>query len=151
MFYLSIKGLFSKAIAQSGTYFASWAAPAHDKVASKRAAKLAESFKCYTPNDWSKTIDCLRTVSAENITASFYDFFEWDTDPMIPFPPVVEPDLPGAFLTKHPRGKLDEDAAKIPFMTGLTFDEGAMKSARKLKKITKFLFENSDIDRRICF
>lgn len=52
---------------------------------------------------------------------------------MIPFPPVVEPDLPGAFITKHPREGHDESALKIPFLTGLTFDEGAMKSARKQK------------------
>lgn len=56
----------------------------------------------------------------------------WDTDPMIPFPPVVEPDLPGAFITKHPRDEHKEDSLKIPFLTGLTFDEGVMKSARKL-------------------
>lgn len=50
---------------------------------------------------------------------------------MIPFPPVVEPDIPGAFITKHPRDGHDESALKIPFLTGLTFDEGAMKSARE--------------------
>lgn len=61
----------------------------------------------------------------------FFPFFKlWDTDPMIPFPPVVEPDLPGAFITKHPREAHDENSLQIPFMTGLTFDEGAMKSAR---------------------
>ncbi|XP_055308049.1 juvenile hormone esterase isoform X2 [Sitodiplosis mosellana] len=123
------KGLFSKAIAQSGTNLAAWSQPAHKGVASARAAKLAESFKCYEPNNWSNTLDCLRQVSAENITAAFYDFFMWDTDPMIPFPPVVEPDIPGAFITKHPREGHDENSLSIPFMTGLTHDEGAMKSA----------------------
>lgn len=59
----------------------------------------------------------------------------WDTDPMIPFPPVVEPDIPGAFITKHPREGHDENSLSIPFMTGLTYDEGAMKSARELKNI----------------
>lgn len=51
---------------------------------------------------------------------------------MIPFPPVVEPNLPGAFITKHPREDHDDSSLKIPLMTGVTFDEGAMKSARKL-------------------
>lgn len=50
---------------------------------------------------------------------------------MIPFPPVVEPDIPDAFITKHPRDEDDPHAAEIPFMTGLTYDEGVMKSARK--------------------
>lgn len=60
-------------------------------------------------------------------------FQKWDTDPMIPFPPVVEPEHPGAFITKHPRDGLDENSLKVPLMTGLTFDEGAMKSARKYR------------------
>lgn len=68
-------GLFSKAIAQSGTNLAAWSQPAHEGVARQRATQLAEMFKCYTPNDWSKSIDCLRQVPAENITAAFYDFF----------------------------------------------------------------------------
>lgn len=55
---------------------------------------------------------------------------EWDTDPMIPFPPVVEPDLPGAFITKHPRDEDEPHALHIPLLTGLTSGDGAMKSAR---------------------
>lgn len=54
---------------------------------------------------------------------------EFDTDPMVAFTPVVEPDLPGAFITKHPRDGLTEFSLKIPFMTGLTYDEGLLKTA----------------------
>jgi hypothetical protein len=50
---------------------------------------------------------------------------------MIPFPPVVEPDLPGAFITKHPRDEVAPHALGIPWLTGITSDEGAMKSAGK--------------------
>lgn len=56
---------------------------------------------------------------------------EWDIDPMVPFPPVVEPDLPGAFITEHPRDDNKSHGMQIPFLTGLTTDEGIMKSARK--------------------
>lgn len=123
-------GLISKAIAQSGTSLDPWAQPAHEGVAPKRAAELAEKFQCHTPNNWTETINCLLEVSAEDITAAFYDFFKWDFDPMVPFPPVVEQDSPGAFLTWHPRSKHDEKSLSIPLMTGLTFDEGVIKSAR---------------------
>lgn len=51
---------------------------------------------------------------------------------MIPFPPVVEPDLPGAFITQHPRDVYEPHAISIPWLAGLTSDEGAMKSAREL-------------------
>lgn len=50
---------------------------------------------------------------------------------MIPFPPVVEPNLPGAFITKHPSEPHEKFALDIPLMTGVTSDEGVMKSARK--------------------
>lgn len=69
------KGLFSKAIAQSGTNLAAWSQPAHKGVAVDRATKLAKKFDCYKSNDWSKTIECLRTISGDDITASFYDYF----------------------------------------------------------------------------
>lgn len=70
-----LQGLFSKAIAQSGTNLAAWSQPAHKGVAVQRATKVAEMFNCHKPKSWPQTLDCLRQVSAENITASFYDFF----------------------------------------------------------------------------
>lgn len=51
-------------------------------------------------------------------------------DPMVAFTPVIEPNLPGAFLTKHPRDVISETSQHIPFLTGINFDEGLMKSAR---------------------
>lgn len=60
-----------------------------------------------------------------------YFFQKFDKDPMVPFPPVVEPDLPGAFITKHPRETITENARAVPLLTGITFDEGALKSARE--------------------
>lgn len=54
-------------------------------------------------------------------------------DPMVPFPPVVEPDLPGAFIAKHPRNVTRPHGLSIPWMTGLTNDEGSIKSSRKYK------------------
>lgn len=50
---------------------------------------------------------------------------------MVIFSPVVEPDLPGAFITKHPRDGQTESSYKTPLLTGVTFDEGLMRSSRK--------------------
>lgn len=69
------EGLFSKGIAQSGTNLAPWSQPAHKGVAVERATQLAKQFDCYMPNDWPKTINCLRDIPATNITAAFSDFF----------------------------------------------------------------------------
>lgn len=145
-----------KAIAQSGTNLAPWSQPARKGVAKKRAAELAQKFNCLFPNHWSNTINCLRNVPAANITAAFYEFFvtiqqkifnsisliclnnqfvsllqEFDMDPMVPFAPVVEPDLPGAFIIKHPRDAIPENSLRIPLMTGINFDEGLLKTTGK--------------------
>lgn len=69
------KGLFTKAIAQSGVNLDAWAQPAHDGVAPKRAAKLAQMLGCGKSSDWGQIINCLRSASAGEVTAAFYDFF----------------------------------------------------------------------------
>lgn len=51
---------------------------------------------------------------------------------MVLFSPVVETEWPGAFMTKHPRDERTETSLEIPFLTGVTYDEGLMKSLRKL-------------------
>lgn len=56
---------------------------------------------------------------------------EWDIDPIVPFPPVVEPDLPGAFITEHPRDVNQPHGLSIPWMTGMNSGEGVLRSARK--------------------
>lgn len=48
---------------------------------------------------------------------------------MIPFPPVVEHEHPGAYITKHPRDELAPHGLSLPWIVGLTSDEGTMKSA----------------------
>lgn len=50
---------------------------------------------------------------------------------MVAFTPVVEPDLPGAFITKHPRDVPVDDSQTKPFLTGITFDEGLIKREQK--------------------
>lgn len=40
------------------------------------------------------------------------------------FPPVIEPDLPGAFLTEHSQEMSTENSSKIPLIAGINFDEG---------------------------
>lgn len=79
------RGLFHRGIAQSGTHLAPWGAVAHRGVAEERAQKLGEMMGCQHDNgrNYASMIECLKNVPAENITKAFYDFFKWDTDPMV--------------------------------------------------------------------
>lgn len=54
---------------------------------------------------------------------------------MVAFPPVVEPDLPGAFIAKHPLDEDESHGSQFPFLTGLTSGEGAAKAAREMTVI----------------
>ncbi|XP_055610403.1 venom carboxylesterase-6 isoform X2 [Uranotaenia lowii] len=125
------KGLFQRVISQSGVNLDAWAQPAHTGVARTRAVQLGEMVGCSEGKNGNiaSMLDCVRKVSAADVTKTFYDFFTWDTDPMIPFPPVVEPEHDGAFISKHPRDEMEPHAIGLPWMTGLTMDEGALKSA----------------------
>lgn len=48
---------------------------------------------------------------------------------MVPFPPVVEPDLPGVFITEHPSNVITEKSLQIPLITGVNYDEGLLKTS----------------------
>ncbi|KAH8349357.1 hypothetical protein KR067_000304 [Drosophila pandora] len=126
------RGLLHRGIAQSGTYFNPWAQPAHKGVAVSRATKLAELVGCGSLGDWSEKLQCLREKPAEDIVASLYDMFVWDFDPMIPFPPVIEPEHEDAFLTVPPRQAPPPHGLQLPLMVGATAEEGLLKTAALL-------------------
>jgi len=51
---------------------------------------------------------------------------------MIPFRPVIEPEHPGAFLIEDPLISVREGRLlDVPWMTGITSEEGAIKVAGK--------------------
>lgn len=147
--------MFHRAISQSGTNLSPWSQPAYPGIATQRAIAIAEWFQCYhNDTDWSTILDCLRDQDSIEITKFFYKLFvrllnffyrkfalsilqlcflffikKWDYDPMVPYPPVVEPDLPGAFITKHPRDLWNIHGNSIPWLSGINTEEGVMKTA----------------------
>lgn len=128
----SSKGLFHKAISMSGTAFDVWAnSPPGEAV--DHAHKLGELLKCSLDNT-DEMIACLRKVPANDIIDTEYNFYDWDYEPMIPFKPVVEPQSDDAFLWEDPRhAPLTSD---VPWITGLTKDDGALKSVPILSNAT---------------
>lgn len=56
-------------------------------------------------------------------------FFEqqWNYDPFTPFGVVVEPALPGAFISADPLDSLQSgNFSKVPVIIGITEDEGIL-------------------------
>ncbi|XP_063931967.1 juvenile hormone esterase-like isoform X2 [Zophobas morio] len=122
------RGLFSTAISQSGTAHCLWAV-APDGQALRHATMLAQEFGCSTESS-SELVECLRKVPVYDLVAKDHIFMKWDTDPMIPFKPVVEPNLEGAFLVEHPIESMKEGRfAQVPWIVGLNTNDGALRAA----------------------
>ncbi|XP_068903336.1 juvenile hormone esterase-like [Tenebrio molitor] len=122
------KGLFRSAISQSGTAHVLWALSPNDQ-AIRHAKMLGEAVGCSTK--WSgELVECLRKVPAYDLVAQDNIFMKWDTDPMIPFKPVIEPDLEGAFLVEHPIDSFRSGRfAQVPWIVGLNTEDGALRAA----------------------
>ncbi|KAF2901295.1 hypothetical protein ILUMI_04893, partial [Ignelater luminosus] len=122
------KGLFHGAISQSGTAHTNWSLAPNGEGA-KHSKQLAESLHC--PTECSqRMVECLREVDAYEIIAKDKIFMKWDSDPMIPFKPVIEPNVEGAFLTEHPTDIIKSGkASDVPWITGLNTEDGVLRAA----------------------
>ncbi|XP_043477786.1 venom carboxylesterase-6-like [Leptopilina heterotoma] len=122
------RGLFHRGISQSGTALCPWGLT-RPGLAKKQAEKLGKLMDC-TTSDSRDLLKCLKTKNHIDIIARDRAFQVFDYCPMIPFRPVIEPNHPGAFLKEDPAISLkDGNIADIPWMTGISSHEGAIKSA----------------------
>ncbi|XP_069694783.1 uncharacterized protein [Periplaneta americana] len=133
------RGLFHRAISQSGTALCSWSF-APNGSSTSMAEKLGGLFNCPTQNS-SELVSCLRSKDAIDITATDKAFMEWSIDPLIPFKPVLEVG-DDAFLPAAP-SQLIQNAADVPWMTGVNSQEGAFPVSRLMGEdlIDDFLTE----------
>ncbi|XP_031345677.1 venom carboxylesterase-6-like isoform X2 [Photinus pyralis] len=120
-------GLFHGAISQSGTAHVPWAL-AKPGSGIRQILRLAEAVGC-SASGTAEVVECLKTVDPYTMVSQDKVFMEWDIDPMIPFPPVIEPKLPGAFLTGHPTKIIQSGkSAQVPWITGLNTEDGALRA-----------------------
>ncbi|KAF2900148.1 hypothetical protein ILUMI_06038, partial [Ignelater luminosus] len=120
--------LFNRVISQSGTGLGYWALAPNDQGV-RNAKKLALSFNCSITSS-EKMVKCLKNVDASDITERQHAFYEWFVDPAIPFRPVIETNTTNAFLAEDPAEIIRSGkAAKVPFLTGITAQDGAFRSS----------------------
>ncbi|KAJ1528859.1 hypothetical protein ONE63_007231 [Megalurothrips usitatus] len=130
------KGLFHRALAMSGNAFAPWAfqSPA---LAKSKARVLAQHTGCpEAPSD--ALLRCLRSKAPEDIVSVDERFIQWDIHPHMPFRCTVEVGGDEPFMDLHPRdaygaGYLHDE---VPFMTGLTAQDGAIFCAAMFSNTT---------------
>jgi carboxylesterase type B len=120
------KGLFHRVIAQSGTPLSPWAM---DKTPWESAKRYAAMLDC--PTDTSTNlVACLRSKNSTQLARASFEKLVGDLASLnLVFEataPVIEPDLPGAFLTEDPLKILEEgDIPNIPIMLGTCQHEGS--------------------------
>ncbi|XP_073973339.1 venom carboxylesterase-6-like [Rhodnius prolixus] len=108
------RGLFQKAISQSGTALAPWA-KTPPGVARSRAIKMAQLFDC--PSDSSEAIlDCLQTINAYSLTETYSKFMAFQADPLIIFLPICDRNATNPFLPFNPH---NAEPAPVPWIVGV--------------------------------
>ncbi|XP_049853108.1 esterase FE4-like isoform X1 [Schistocerca gregaria] len=131
------KGLFHKAIAQSGSIFNPWASR---KTLKERSFALGAVLGCKT-NDPKVLIDFLRTCTPKQIvegTAKIVTLDDKRRGNSIPFLPIPEKDsgsLQDVFLPDNPQNIVKSGKfCDVPYLTGVTSHEGLMELRNILKK-----------------
>ncbi|KAF2889060.1 hypothetical protein ILUMI_17113, partial [Ignelater luminosus] len=122
------RGLFTAAIAHSGASNSLWTiAPKGQAI--RNTKRLGKLLNC-TTNSTKDLVECLRKVKAFDIVKKDNAFMEFSYDPVVPFKPVIEPNLKSAFITKHPFDVIRSgEYLNVPLVFGITTDDGAFKSA----------------------
>nr|UYG55598.1 esterase 1 [Arma chinensis] len=116
------KGLFHRAIAESGTSYNGWAV-APPGLAKANCQRLAKLMNC--PGETTTAaVSCLKTKNATEIANALTEFLVWQIDSTIIWP-VFEPEGPGAFLT-GPVSKWKHNP--VPLMLGTTSGEGLLRT-----------------------
>ncbi|XP_055707874.1 esterase FE4-like [Phlebotomus papatasi] len=123
------KGLFHRAIAQSGNYFDPWAFLDNSLVL-ERTKKYANVLGCTLKDEnWNELVVCLRGKSVDDLVKFTNELSEWFLSPLVKFPPTIEYDIKGGVIFENPRNLKENHGLKIPLLIGLTRDEGATVSA----------------------
>nr|AJP62564.1 carboxylesterase [Oxya chinensis] len=118
------RGLFHRAISQSGVSQTPWGMPLPGGL--QKAQKVATLVGCPTEPS-AALVDCLRNVDDYTIVNTTYQFTEWFFSPIIPFRPAVEGEGEDSFLPKHPLDLKPHTA--VPWLIGATRDEGYLFAA----------------------
>jgi len=110
------KGLFNRAIIQSGSAYCNWA---YTENVIQKTKYVAKMLGCPTDNSMD-IVECLRTRSTKAITESIEHFMSWRSNPFTPFGPTIEPIGGEQFLPDIPEKLIPYD---VPVLMSHTQDE----------------------------
>ncbi|CAL8105116.1 unnamed protein product [Orchesella dallaii] len=126
------KGLFSRAISQSGTAIKIWSFARHPREQAKR---LAATLGC----PWDKPqsmVDCFKSMDALKIVQTHLEYRTVLLHPLAIYAPSIEAVLDeNTFLTDEPLSLMKNGgiASHVPWLTGVNSEDGLIYSARIIR------------------
>ncbi|CAI6376484.1 unnamed protein product [Macrosiphum euphorbiae] len=111
------KGLFNRAIIQSGSAFCHWS---NNKNVEQKTKYVANLLGCPTNNSL-EIVECLRSRPGKDIAQSIINFMPWTFNPIVPFGPTVEVEGDEKFLPDIPEKLIPYD---IPVLMSFSEYEG---------------------------
>ncbi|KAK5647000.1 hypothetical protein RI129_005464 [Pyrocoelia pectoralis] len=128
------KGLINGVIAQSGTALALNSLMPYF-LSIRMSNFLAQRVDCPTEEEIEDMMRCMMTKDGREIIEASSTLVEWDIEPITTFKPVMEPDHKNAFLSADPIDiVLSGKADNVPFMTGITRNEGDFRTGQLFKE-----------------
>ncbi|XP_032527253.2 esterase E4-like, partial [Danaus plexippus] len=139
------RGLFHRAICQSGSFFNDWALAAGKIKRAFRVGKILgkETNDIYELYQYFMSLDKYKLT---NVTLSSMTYDEIYRGPPGQFIPVIEKEFPDveAFLTEHPITILQKgNVAKVPLIIGYNNGEGLLYLNRYLESLAVYSKEPS--------
>ncbi|KAK4876786.1 hypothetical protein RN001_009292 [Aquatica leii] len=134
------KGLFHRAVLQSGTAVSTWSVQLEPL---KQAIALGKAVDCN--NSTSKELaNCLKSKSTSDLYKQIQVFYSILIYPLSAIAPVIEKKSSTAFLTEHPYILLKKgEINKVPILTSSTTDEGII-GLRHLNNDLNLFIDNYD-------
>lgn len=120
------KGLFHRAIMQSGTPFDNWASRTPEQSLNM-SMKFLEAVGCKptgSPANYKAALACVRKVDVEVIAKTVSIHKEWDLNPLVAFTPSKEQGSKTPFLTTEDV-EGSRNIGDVPLIIGLNRNEGA--------------------------
>jgi len=139
------QGYFHRAILQSGSAIASYTYPTKDPLALAR--RHAEVLGIHDANNLTNNhlIDSLLKLDAADLVDSVEKLKFWSNNPQTLYRPVIENDVPGAFLTQDPRVIWQNGNFKaVPWIVSYLENDGIVIAGgikNKLKSLFKIIIK----------
>lgn len=147
MFYFIPKGLFHRAIVQSGNAIAPYNFPVSDPLEQAREQAKVLNVPNAEKLNSSKIVEELRKVDAATLVESSDKMKFWSVDPIVLFRTAIEPPGPSAFICENPIDTVRTGNYKhVPWMTGLVPNEGTVRATAILNNSTDLKELNNRFD-----